>query len=194
VFEIEPLTPERWEDFARLCRQMGPNRSCWCMWWRDDGTKQSPSARERAKALVESSERPVGLLAYADGEPVGWAAVSPREDYPRLQRGRDTGPVDDRPGVWAVPCFFVREDMRGKGVAQSLLAAAVELAAEHGASAVEGVPHDPGVRGRSAPSSYTGTTGMFRKLGFVELRRRRPDSRAVMRRELTAHGQESGDA
>lgn len=190
MLEIQPLTPERWEDFARLCRQMGPNRSCWCMWWRDNGSTQRGRARERAKTLVEGSDRPVGLLAYSDGEPVGWAALSPREDYPRLQRGRDTGPVDGRPGVWVVPCFFVREDMRGQGVAKSLLEAAVELAAAYGATAVEGVPHDAEVRRRSAASSYTGTTGMFRELGFIELRRRRPESRAVMRRELQAWSQE----
>ena len=50
-----------------------------------------------------------GLVAYLDGEPVGWCAVEPRAAYPRLppqrvimkQRGEDP----DDPCVWAVTCF-----------------------------------------------------------------------------------------
>ena len=163
------------------------------MWWRDDATKSTSSARERAKELVEGSKRPPGLIAYRDGEPVGWAALGPREDYPRLQRGRDTGPIDERAGVWAVPCFFVCENQRGQGIAKGLLRAAVELAATHGASAIEGVPRDPAVRRRSASSSYTGTTGMFAELQFVEIRRRKPEARVLMRRELQAVGSQEGD-
>jgi len=182
VWEIQPLTPERWEDFACLCRQMGPNRSCWCMWWRQDGTPQEGTARERAHALVLRPGPPIGLIAYEGGEPVGWAAAGPREDYPRLQAGRDTAPVDGRPGVWAVPCFFVVEGRRRQGVARALLAAAVEFAAAHGASAVEGVPGDPATRRRTPGGSYTGTTSMFAEAGFVEVARRSPKGRVVMRR------------
>ncbi len=184
MLEIEPLTPERWDDFACLCGQMGPNRSCWCMWWRKDGAQHEGTARERAHDLVLLSEPPIGLIAYEGGAPVGWVAAAPREAYPRLEAGRDTAPVDRRPGVWAVPCFFVLDGHRNRGVAKALLAAAVEFATVHGASAVEGVPGDPATRRRSPSASYTGTTSMFAEAGFDEVARRSPRGRVVMRREV----------
>ena len=46
---------------------------------------------------------------------------------------------------------------------------------------------------RSASSSYTGTTGMFAELQFVEIRRRKPEARVLMRRELQAVGSQEGD-
>lgn len=183
VYRVEPLSPGRWEDFAVLCRAMGTNRACWCMWWREEG-HQAGTRRERARSLVDTAVHPIGLLAYAGGEPVGWAAVSPRAEYPRLNHTRETAAVGACGTVWAVPCFFVLESHRHRGVARALLAAAVELAASAGASAVEGVPGDPDTRARSPSASYTGTTGLFARAGFVEVARRTPKGRVVMRRQL----------
>jgi GNAT superfamily N-acetyltransferase len=156
MIRVEPLTAGRWDDFAALCWSMGPNRSCWCMWWRHDGSERRGSDKERARALVASTERPVGLLAYLDDEPVGWVAVAPREEYPRLYRGRDTAAVDGSTGVWVVPCFFVVEEHRGRGV----------------------------TRQRTPAASYTGSTSLFAAAGFAEVARRSPKGRVVMRREL----------
>ena len=184
---VQPLTPDRWDDFAALCAQMGANRSCWCMWWRRSGAfRGGDTARTRAKSRVEEGSRPMGLLAYADEAPVGWVAVAPREEYPRLNAGRHTAPVDARAGVWAVPCFFVLPSWRHRGVTRALLGAAVDFAAVHGASAVEGVPGDPATARRSTTASYTGTLPMFEAQGFHEVARRAPKGRVVVRREVVA--------
>ena len=181
---IEPLSADHWSDFAILCADMGPNRSCWCMWWRYDGVPSRTPARERARSLVRESHRPVGLIAYEDQEAIGWVAVGPRDDYPRLNRGRDTAPIDDSAGVWVIPCFFVRERYRGHGVATALLEAAVRFAMAGGAAAIEGVPGDPTTKSRSAAASYTGTVPIFRRAGFVERTPRTPRGRVVMRKHL----------
>jgi GNAT superfamily N-acetyltransferase len=82
-----------------------------------------------------------GLVAYLDGEPVGWVAVEPRTAYPKLRTsrvpwtGRDEDKDDD--GVWSVTCFAVRKGYRGRGLTYQLAAAAVEYARERGARAVE---------------------------------------------------------
>jgi tripartite-type tricarboxylate transporter receptor subunit TctC len=34
--DIAELTPDRWQDFRVLARQMGGNSSCYCMWWREE--------------------------------------------------------------------------------------------------------------------------------------------------------------
>ena len=181
--EVLPLTRERWPDFAALCRQMGSNRSCYCMWWRE--RRATAGTAERARSLVESSERSPGLIAYAEGRPIGWVAVAPRDEYPRLQAGRDTAPVDDRPHVWVVSCFFVVPDARGRGMAKLLLESAVEFAFAHGAEAVDGIPRDPAMGPLSSSANYTGSVGMFAAAGFKEVARRSPKGRVVMRREGT---------
>jgi hypothetical protein len=65
-----------------------------------------------------------GLVAYLDGEPVGWCAVEPRPAYEGLVRnarvpwqGRDEDKADD--SVWAVTCLFTRAGHRGRGVSRS---------------------------------------------------------------------------
>jgi GNAT superfamily N-acetyltransferase len=179
---IVPLTPDRWDDFVALCRQMGPNRSCWCMYWRDaPGTKRPQTKRDAARHLVDDGPPP-GLIAYHDEVPVGWVAVAPRPEYRRLNEGRDTAPVDDTPDVWAVPCFFVVEEARGSGVQAALLNEAVKFAFAHGARHVEGVPGDPATRTRTSSASYTGTLPTFIEAGFSEIARRTAKGRVVVRR------------
>ena len=183
--DIHPLTAARWDDFAGLCRQMGPNRSCWCIWWRESPDEHRPLSRRQQSQALAAQEPAPGLLAYVGSEAIGWVAVAPRHDYPRLARGRDTAPVDHRPGVWAVPCFFVRDDHRRTGVTGALLHAAVQFAADHGASAVEGVPVDPTTRDRTESASYTGLLPTFAAAGFREVARRTPKGRVIMRYDLS---------
>ena len=123
--------------------------------------------------MVDRGAAP-GLLAYRGDEPVGWVAVVPRAEYPRLNQGRDTAPVDEREGAWVIPCFFVVDSARGSGVARELLDAAVAFAAAHKAKVVEGVPVDPAVRTRSDSATYTGVVSMFADAGFEEVARRTP--------------------
>src|SRR3954447_13273992 len=94
---------------------------------------------ERVRRLNEQtgcghpeSDRTSGLVAYLDGEPVGWCAVEPRPAYTGLVRnhrvpwdGRDEDKADD--GVWAVTCVFVRVGFRRRGVGRALAHAAVEF-------------------------------------------------------------------
>jgi GNAT superfamily N-acetyltransferase len=127
------------------------------------------------------------VLAYLDGEPVGWAAVEPFTAYPALARSpisrrRDGDPSDP----WAVTCFVVRIDHRRRGIAGELLAGAVEHARERGATVLEGYPVDPEVRpSLSAAERYHGTVALFRAADF-DLVRRPSATRAIMRRQLAA--------
>jgi GNAT superfamily N-acetyltransferase len=139
--------------------------------------------RDGARQLVES-ELPPGLIAYRDGVAVGWVAVAPRHDYRRLNKGRDTAPIDDRPNVWAVPCFFIAPQARRSGVSAALLDAAMAFAAGHGAEFVEGVPGDPRTKTRTAGANYTGIVPTFEAAGFEEVARRTPKGRVIMRRQI----------
>ena len=90
--EVHPLTPERWDDLATLFAPNGAYSGCWCMFWRVTRTQWAEQAREGGeanrvafRAVVASGEVP-GLLAYAEGKPVGWIAVAPRQVYAALER------------------------------------------------------------------------------------------------------------
>ncbi len=177
---ILPLTRERWNDVALLFKT-APASGCWCMYFRRT-TKEFRGAgnRERFRALVDAGREP-GLVAYLDGEPVGWCSVAPRGEYPYLQVSKALYPVDDTP-VWSIVCFVVRPEDRGRGVATALLKAAVRYAKAHGAKVVEGYPSDPGTKRRLAEiSAYTGVISMFESAGFQRIVQRRKGGRTIMR-------------
>jgi GNAT superfamily N-acetyltransferase len=124
-----------------------------------------------------------GLLAYAGREPVGWCAIAPRDEYPRLGRSRTLAPVDDR-AVWSITCFFVRRGWRGKGVTRALVDAAVEHVRKRGGRLVEAYPVDP--RGATADAwLYTGLASTFLRAGFREVARRSP-TRPIVRKAVPA--------
>ncbi|MFQ5838595.1 MAG: GNAT family N-acetyltransferase [Thermoplasmata archaeon] len=171
--EYRPVTPERWKDLEVLFGERGAYSGCWCMWWRLTRAafhKQSGQERKRAmKAIVDSGQVP-GILAYANGQPIGWCSVGPRETYPVLDRSRTLKRVDDRP-VWSIVCFFVAEPFRGHGLMAKLLQAAIDYAKESGASVVEGYPIEP--KGElTGCEGFTGLVSAFLKTGFVEVLRR----------------------
>jgi GNAT superfamily N-acetyltransferase len=126
--EILPLTPDRWLDVTSLFDEGGDPKSCSCMFWRvrsrDWSLANASEARKGLHALVDADRDPApGLLAYADGRPVGWVSVAPREDYDRLTNSRIRPRIDDTP-VWSIVCFVVSRSARGQGLTTRLLDAA----------------------------------------------------------------------
>lgn len=138
--------------------------------------------RAAFRRIVKRGDEP-GVLAYADGEPVGWCAVAPRTAYPRLGRSRVLAPVDDAP-VWSVSCLFVARPWRRRGVSRGLLEAAAVHARERGAEVVEGYPIDPA---KDQPDAFvwTGLASAFEAAGFREVARRSP-TRPILRRRTRA--------
>ena len=78
---VEPLTTDRFEDLARLFMEGGDPKWCWCQYFRSTGTLWSTSTakgnRERLRSLAAKSLAP-GLVAFQDGEAVGWVSLAPR--------------------------------------------------------------------------------------------------------------------
>ena len=83
--------------------------------------------------------RAPGLVAYRDGEAVGWVSLAPRDDYERLQHSKVLARVDDKP-VWSIVCFVVGRRARGRGSPEAMLGAAIDYAREHGATLLEAYP------------------------------------------------------
>ena len=152
------------------------------MWWRlsrSQFNKQKGVGNKKAlKKIVASGEIP-GILAYSNGEPIGWCSVAPRERFPVLERSRILKRIDEKP-VWSVVCFFVAKPFRRKEVTIELLKAAIEYAKKCGAKIVEGYPVEPKKTKMPDVFAYTGLASAFRQAGFVEMLRR-SDTRPIMR-------------
>ncbi|MGH9935849.1 MAG: GNAT family N-acetyltransferase [Blastocatellia bacterium] len=165
--QFYPVTRERLSDLTQFSEQHGKFRYCSCMRWRMKSAEFQHSTKEdRVEALEKliRQDTPVGILAYADGKPVGWCSIAPRETYGALERYRALPRIDDTP-VWSVVCFFVARQVRRQRVTLGLLKAAVEYAQSQGAKVIEGYPVEPG------PRSYTymGSPSTFRKAGFRDV-------------------------
>jgi GNAT superfamily N-acetyltransferase len=185
LIDIQPLTPDRWADLERLFGPRGAFGGCWCMFNRLTGREfeagQGEGNRTGLRALVDGGRIP-GLLAYQEGEPVGWVSVAPRSEFGRIERSPVTRPIDDQP-AWSVVCFYIDRHHRHSGVGTALLEAAVDHAAAHGARLVEGYPKDP--RRDQIPDIYAwqGIASMFRAAGFDEVARRK-EGRPIMRKKV----------
>ena len=182
IVEIHPVTPDRWLDLVDLFERPGPRgawprtSACYCMFWRlppadyEDGFRQRSldnvgggANKEAMEALVVRGTVP-GLLAFREGQPIGWVAVSAarraRPARPRADaRLRTTTPGDER--TWSISCFYVHRSEWRTGVGAALLAAAVARAREHGATTVEGYPVKAG-----SVDPYTGYDTMFAAAGL----------------------------
>ena len=187
--EIEPA---HWPAIEALFGDSGACGGCWCMWWRVprggalwEKTKGAP-ARRAFRRLVAAGEAK-GMLAFAGDEPVGWCAIGPRSDFPRVERVRAlAGAGAD--GVWSINCFFIARGWRGRGAARALLAAAVRACARHGASVVEGYPVKPSPGGRPQPGAFvwTGPLNIFEERGFRAVREGDQASKTLVRLRVRA--------
>ena len=160
------MTPDRWDDLLRVFGPNGARGGCWCMVWRLSSTelRRLPAAdrRDLLEALVAGGT-PTGLLAYVDGDPVGWCSVGPRETFGRLVRSRTLPPPDEQP-AWAITCFYVKAGFRRRGIASALVQGAVAHATESGAASLDGYA---GRNTDDKPAS-SGGIGLFRAAGFHE--------------------------
>src|SRR5262245_55616268 len=115
--EIHPLTADRWRDLETVLGPRGAG-GCWCMYWRIARSqfKQGHGAgnKRALRRLVDDGDVP-GVLAYRDGEPVGWCSIAPRQEFAALGRSRTLRPIDDEP-VWSIVCFYVDPRHRGEGL------------------------------------------------------------------------------
>jgi GNAT superfamily N-acetyltransferase len=169
--EVRPLTKERWGDFETLFGPRGGYAGCWCMWPRlrskDFNASKAAGRKEAMRGLAASGEPP-GLLAYVDGQAVGWVALDRRERLEHFEYSRKLKALYRPEGLWSIVCFVIDKEHRRQGLMSSLLHAAIEYARERGARVIEAYPVDP----QGDLKSYHGFTGIasvFERAGFVRV-------------------------
>jgi GNAT superfamily N-acetyltransferase len=192
AISVVPANEASWEDLQTIFGTRGQASRCQCQRYklRPRESFRSFPAEERAHRLREQTDcghrdadATAGLVAYLDGEPVGWCAVEPRTAYTGLLRNnrvpwldRDEDKDDD--SVWAVTCLFTRAGFRKRGISRALARAAVDFARERGARAIEGYPMT--TKEVILEELHVGTEGVFAGAGFTEVSRPTP-RRVVMR-------------
>lgn len=189
---VVPANEASWDDLQAVFGTRGPAVRCQCQRFKLQRKESFGSfpAEERAHRLRRQtdcghpdSDTTSGVVAYLDGEPVGWCAVEPRTAYTGLVRnnrvpwsGRAEDKTDD--SVWAITCFFTRAGFRRRGVSRALAHAAVDFARERGARAVEGYPMT--TTDVILEELLVGTRDIFADAGFSEVSR--PTLRRVVMR------------
>ena len=160
--DFVPVTSQTWPDFETLFEQSGGPKYCWCMSWRELAGRQSSSGADKKRAMKSTiaAGTPVGIIARAGEEVVGWCSVAPRLSFRRLSPDQN----DNEKDIWSIVCFFVARPHRAVGIGARLLEAAVDHAFKSGAAAVEAYPVDP-----DSPSfRFMGFKSMFAARGFHE--------------------------
>ncbi len=172
---FHPLTQKLWRDFELLFGDRGACEGCWCMYWKLRGKAFSQNKgdgnRQQQKSIVDAKKNP-GLIAYSEGYPIGWIAIEPRHQYPRLAYSKILKAVDDQE-VWSITCFFIEKKHRHKKISIELIKAAVAHAKKNGAKIVEAYPVDTKIK-QAAPFMFTGSVSAFQQAGFTEVARNSP--------------------
>jgi ribosomal protein S18 acetylase RimI-like enzyme len=188
---INPLTPERSDDFFRFFEQVAyPDhvewgRDCYCCffhaaskteWEARTGTEN----RTIAAQMIRDGELR-GLLAYVGDMPVGWCHFDRKSALPGLQVFYPALAAAGDPQTGAIVCFTVAQGYRGQGVARLLLAAACRELADLGCTLAEAYPL---LRDSTAEENYHGTLSMYLSQGFVQAVA--SGGQAIVRKALTA--------
>jgi len=181
-YKFFPVTNERWKDFEKLFGEKGVCAGCWCMYWRLKQSvlnAQKGNGNKRAMKKIIGSDKIPGILAYSEGEPIGWCSVARREDFSRLDNSRILKPIDEK-SVWSVVCFFIHKDHRKMGLSIALLNAAKKYVTSSGGIILEGYPIEPRKDKMPDAFAWTGISAAFQSAGFKEVARR-SETRPIMR-------------
>jgi GNAT superfamily N-acetyltransferase len=192
ALSIVPANQASCEDLQTIFGARGPASRCQCQRYKLQPRESFSGfpAEERAHRLRLQTEcghprsaTTSGLVAYRDGEPVGWCAVEPRPAYTGLVRnnrvpweGREEDKADAT--VWAVTCLFARAGFRRQGISRALARAAVDFARTRGARALEAYPMT--TTDVIVEELNVGTVSVFAAAGLIEVSRP-TKRRAVMR-------------
>src|SRR6266700_3332644 len=150
-YSTRELSPDTWPDFERLFSKHGGVGGCWCMYYQrpKGGTTKGLTSDERHaknkrdKNSLVNQGKAHGVLLYDGDNAIGWCAYGPKQEFPRIDNGRNYKRLDlknEPEKLWRITCFFVDRDYRKKGVARVVLKAVLDSIKTRGGGVVEAYP------------------------------------------------------
>ncbi len=190
VLEIKPLTPDRVDDFFRFFEQIAFAEhpewgcECYCCFYHatsEQEWKERTAAQNRdiARQMILAGHMS-GLLAYADGLPVGWCHYDGKPNLPGLSVFTPAAMTIGQPDAGAIVCFTIAQGYRNRGIAGRLLDAACADLAARGYRTAEAYPRPADCT--SVEENYHGPLAMFLNRGFVPTSS--GDSQVIVRKDL----------
>jgi len=166
---FEPLTKANWAKFVQLFGNKGACENCWCMYYRlsksDYAEGKTEDSNKEAMQNLVIENKPTGILAFYEGQPIAWCAFAPREDFIKLERSRVHKRIDDLP-VWSIPCFFIDKAFRRQGVTVELLKGVISYAKENNISIIEAYQIIPTTESLPDSFAWIGLYKSFERAGF----------------------------
>ena len=166
VRELNPNMADDYIDFfeQRAFSDGSPDKGCYCVWhhWtqkhESDRSKLPANERHFSKRnyAVELIKNNImhGFVAYDEDRMVGFCNANLKDHYFRLNRENEK--------IFAMVCFTVDPDCRGKGIAKKLLEYACEYTQKNGYDYIESYP----ANGEFKTTNCCGNRSMYEALGF----------------------------
>lgn len=156
-------------------------KSCYCQFLYVDHAKVNWSTRTAQENRAAACDRILcsrmqGLLAYRNGEVVGWCNAAPRV----LLDSFADEPVPGAEQVGQVACFVVDPKHRRTGVARSLLEGACSMFRDQGLRVALA---NPSRKASSDAENHYGPLSLYLSCGFAVVHER-DDGLVVVRRSL----------
>jgi len=178
---IRQLTPDLLDDFLDFFDHAAFTDNplwsgCYCMYYHFMGTeeeweKRSASENRETVSKLIGEGKAHGLLAYANGRPVGWCHAAPRTAIPRLKLYQhklfQQFRVEDPERVGSIVCFVIAKPYRGRGIARRLVDTACEVFTRQGLAFAEAYPRK---KTESDADKYAGPLNMYLKARFSMFR------------------------
>ena len=173
---IKELTPKLLEDYLRFfdgdAFKDNPEwAGCYCMYMHFLGTNNEWNARSSSanrSDIIEliNQNKANGLLAYLDGQVVGWCHATPRTNLKKLDV--ITGfQVNDKERIGSIVCFVVAAPYRRRGIARSLLDSACNIFQKWGLSIAEAYPN---TKAETDAENWGGPLSLYLSAGFTPFR------------------------
>ena len=166
---FEPLTKANWAKFVQLFGNKGACENCWCMYYRlsksDYAEGKTEDSNKEAMQNLVIENKPTGILAFYEGQPIVWCTFAPREDFIKLERSRVHKRIEDLP-VWSVSCFFIDKAFRRQGVTVELLKGVISYAKENNISIIEAYQIIPTTESLPDSFAWIGLYKSFERAGF----------------------------
>ena len=187
AISVVPANEASWDDLKAVFGTRG-RRQCQCQRYKLEPREAFAVSRRgfaptacagRPTAAIREAGTTSGLVAYLDGEPVGWCAVEPRTAYEvccasTASPGWAAPRTRPTTSVWAVTCVLARAGYRRRGVSRASPAPRSTSPRQRGARALEGYPMitEPGQE-ITWGELHVGSRSIFAAAGFTEVSRPR---------------------